>query len=200
MNAVRMISCAGLALVATGCGSLPADPASCPEPEGPQSEYVIGPGDALDIVVWRNADVSLTVPVRPDGRISTPLVEDVVAAGLTPTALARQLETALSTFLRTPKVTVIVQSQGPANQVQAVGEFRAPGPTPYRENLRVMDVVVAAGGLNEFADGNAARIVRELDGRQVECRVRIADLMDGDLGQNLRVYSRDVLIVPESWL
>jgi polysaccharide export outer membrane protein len=162
-------------------------------------EYVIGPGDDLDVFVWRNPDLSTTVPVRPDGRISLPLVEDMVAVDKTPTALARDIEVILAEFIREPTVNIIVRSTGGASQVQVVGSVLSPQAIVYREGLTVLDAVVAAGGLSDFAAGNRAAIVRTVNGQPLECRVRLDDLInDGDITQNIRLRSGDVVLVPEA--
>jgi polysaccharide export outer membrane protein len=165
------------------------------------SEYVIGPGDSLDIFVWRNQELSSRIPVRPDGRISTPLVEDMVAIGKTPTQLARDIESVLSQYVRTPKVNVIVTSAASANsQVRVVGQAVTPRALPYRDGLTVMDVVIAVGGLSEYAAGNRAKIVRNNPaGKPSEIKVRLRDLLDkGDMRQNLPMQAGDVLVIPES--
>jgi polysaccharide export outer membrane protein len=165
------------------------------------SEYVIGPGDSLDIFVWRNQELSARIPVRPDGRISTPLVEDMVAIGKTPTQLARDMESVLSQYVRTPKVNVIVTSAASANsQVRVVGQAVTPRALPYRDGLTVMDVVIAVGGLSEYAAGNRAKIVRANPaGKPSEIKVRLRDLLDkGDMRQNLPMQAGDVLVIPES--
>lgn len=167
----------------------------------PSREYIIGPGDSLDVFVWRNQDLSSRIPVRPDGRISTPLVEDMIAVGKTPTQLARDIEGVLSEFIRTPKVNVIVTSAASANsQVRVVGQAVTPRALPYRDGLTVMDVVIAVGGLSEFAAGNRAKIVRENPGsKPTEIRVRLRDLLEkGDLRQNHSMQPGDVLVIPES--
>lgn len=171
---------------------------ACPEPPEAQSEYVIGPGDGLQIVVWRNAELSTTIPVRPDGKISTPLIDDMQASGKTPSQLADDMERVLSEYLRTPEVSVIVTGQGASNQVQAIGELVNPQSTSYRYGLTVLDVIVGAGGLTEFAAGNRTDLVRSVNGKQVRCRVRVEDLLDGDVSQNIDVYPGDMLVVPET--
>ena len=171
----------------------------CPEPQSQSPDYVIGAGDQLQIFVWRNPELSTTVPVRPDGEISVPLVEDMTAVGKTPTQLARDIEVVLAEYLRVPKVNIIVATQGSSNQIQVVGQVNTPQSLPYREDIRVLDVVIGVGGLADFAAGNRSKIVRQLDGRTVECRVKLDDLVkDGDMSQNLFMYPGDVLIVPES--
>lgn len=188
------------AFLLTACGSTgPEKTGACPEIEAITTEYVIGAGDTLNVFVWRHDDISTTVPVRPDGRISIPLVEDVVAVGRTPTDLARDIETQLSEYLRTPKVNIIVTSQGSGNQIQVVGNVMSAQSIPYRDGLRLLDAMVAVGGLDEFAAGNRAKIVRKVDGRATECRVRIENLMeDGDITQNVHLYPGDVIIVPQA--
>ena len=175
-------------------------PEDCPISEASLEEYIVGPGDVLQIVVWRNEELSTEVPVRPDGRISTPLVDDMVASGKTPSQLGADMEEVLAEFLRTPEVSVIVVQQGATNQIQIVGEVASPQALSYREGLRLLDVVVAVGGLSEFAAGNRAKVVRLATGGQVECRVRIKALLDGDMSQNILVFPGDVLVVPETRL
>ena len=160
----KKISSAALACVAfamfavAGCTSYEALPPATPKVEGPGPEYIIGPLDNLNIFVWRNPDVSISVPVRPDGRISTPLIEDLTAAGKTPTQLARDVEGELAKFIQDPIVTVIVTGfTGPfARQVRVVGQATRPQAIPYRDNMTLLDVMVAVGGITEFAAGNRA--------------------------------------------
>ncbi len=170
----------------------------CPIPETGLDQYVIGPGDVLQIVVWRNEELSTTIPVRPDGKISTPLVDDMVASGKTPTQLGEDMEEILGEYLRTPEVSVIVTQQGATNQIQVVGEVTTPQSLSYREDLRILDVIVAVGGLGEFAAANRTRIVREVNGVQVECTVKVKKLMSGDITQNIPVFPGDVIVVPET--
>ncbi len=189
------VFCVALAACAGG-GKRGVAP-NCPEPAKGSTDYVIGAGDALEIFVWRNPDLTTKVPVRPDGRISIPLVEDMQAVGKTPTELARDIEAVFAEYLRTPKVNIIVATQGAANQIQVVGNVANPQSLPYRTGIKLLDVVVAVGGLDDFAAGNRAKIIRQVDGDSVECHVRVADLMrKGDLTQNIRIYPGDVLIVP----
>ena len=169
----------------------------------PPRDYLIGPLDQVQVFVWRAPDISVTVPVRPDGKISTPLVEDMVAAGKTPTQLARDLEDALRTYLQEPVVTVIVQNfNGPFDQqVRVVGATPQPLSVPFRSNMTVLDVMVAVGGLNEFADGNQTVLFREQNGEKTAIRVRLDDLLkDGDISANAAVAPGDILLIPESWL
>jgi polysaccharide export outer membrane protein len=169
----------------------------------PQSEYVIGPGDTLQIFVWQHPEVSVTIPVRPDGRISTPLVEDVVAVGKTPTQLARDLEGQIGQFIRAPSVSVIVTNfVGTfSNQVRVVGQAASPQAIPFRQDMTLLDVMIQVGGLSETAAGNRAKIIRRSGGQEKEIPVRIDDLInDGDTRQNVVMEPGDVLIIPESWL
>ncbi len=186
-----------MALAACAGGGKRGVVPTCPEPAKRSTDYIIGAGDSLEIFVWRNPDLTTNVPVRPDGRISIPLVEDMQAVGKTPTELARDIEAVFAEYLRTPKVNIIVATQGAANQIQVVGNVTNPQSLPYRTGIKLLDVVVAVGGLDEFAAGNRAKIIRQVNGDSVECHVRVADLMrKGDLTQNIRIYPGDVLIVP----
>lgn len=164
-------------------------------------DYQIGPGDSLNVFVWRQPELSTVIPVRPDGRISTPLVEDMRAVGKTPTELARDIEEVLSEYIRTPQVTVIVQSfVGTFNaQIRVLGQVTNPGPVRYMDRMTLLDVVLAAGGLTQFAAGNRSKLVRNIDGEVVEQRVRLERLLeDGDLSENVPVQPGDVLVVPET--
>lgn len=164
-------------------------------------EYLIGPGDALQVFVWRHNELSTNVQVRPDGKISTPLVEDLQAAGKTPTQLARDVEAELSDILKSPTVTVIVQSfVGEAQQqIRVVGQAARPQALQFRQGMTVLDVIIAVGGLSETAAGNKAKIVRRADGKEQEIRVRLDDLLNkGRMKENVQMLPGDVLIIPES--
>jgi polysaccharide export outer membrane protein len=196
-----LIPCLVLALL-VGCSTTEPLPAIAPISDASSPDYVIGPLDSLQVFVWRNPEVTTTVPVRPDGRISTPLIEDMQAAGKTPTQLARDIEKELSKYIVDPVVTVIVSGfNGPfSQQVRVVGEAAKPQAIPYRENMTVLDVMIAVGGLTEFAAGNRAVLIRDVDGQQKEYRVRLADLLkDGDVSANARILPGDVLMIPQSW-
>lgn len=172
-----------------------------PPPSAVPADYIIGPGDSIDVFVWRNPELSVSVPVRPDGKISTPLVEDMVAVGKTPSQLARDVEAVLGEYIRNPQVNIIVtQPVSAFSRVTAIGQLASPGSFPYREGMRVLDVVLAAGGLSPFAAGNRARLVRtDADGKRTEIRVRLKDLMEkGRLQDNIEIRPGDVLVVPES--
>lgn len=164
--------------------------------------YIIGPGDNLDIQVWRNPEVSKTLPVRPDGKISTPLVEDLTAANKTPSQLARDIEKALSKFIQDPIVTVVVTGfSGPyTHQVRVIGQAAKPQALQYRDKMTLMDVMIAVGGITDFAAGNKASIVRVVDGKQQQFGVRLESLIrDGDITANVGMLPGDVLIIPESF-
>lgn len=176
-------------------------------PPAPQSaasseyNYVIGPGDSVNIIVWRNPELSTTVPVRPDGKITTPLVEDLPAIGKDSSTLARDIEQALSKYIRDPVVTVVVTSFiGPySEQIRVIGEAAAPQTLPYRQKMTLLDVMIAVGGITDFADGNGASILRTSEGNK-QYSVRLADLLKrGDVSANVEMRPGDVLIVPQSW-
>lgn len=167
----------------------------------PTGEYLIGPGDTLQVFVWRQPDLSATVPVRPDGRISTPLVEDMTAVGKTPSELARDVERVLSEFIRSPQVTISVQDFVGTfgSQIRVLGEVVMPGPVPYRDRMTLLDAVLEAGGLTEFAAGNRSKLVRTVDGRTEERRLKLERLLNrGDLRQNLVVQPGDIIVVPQA--
>lgn len=163
-------------------------------------EYAIGAGDALSIDVWRHADLSISVPVRPDGKISTPLVEDMEAAGKTPTQLARDIEAVLAEYVKSPKVTVIVTSfRGVTDQIRVIGEAAEPLSLPYREGLTLLDVMIAVGGLTEVASPRKAKILRRTDEGMIDIPVRPDILLrDGDVRYNVNMLPGDVLLIPEA--
>jgi polysaccharide export outer membrane protein len=164
------------------------------------ADYVIGPGDTLQVFVWRNPELTTSVPVRPDGKISTPLVEDMVAVGKNPSGLARDIEKVLGEYVRSPQVNVIVtQPASVFSQVKVIGQVRTPQSLPYRDGLKVLDVVLAVGGLGPYAAGNRAKIVRTEDGKTREIPVKVAALINnGDMRQNHALKPGDVLVIPES--
>lgn len=170
-----------------------------PEPVIP-ADYIIGPGDTLQIFVWRNPELATTVPVRPDGKISTPLVEDMVAVGKDPSTLARDIEKVLAEYVRSPQVNVIVTIPASVfSQVKVIGQVQRPQALAYREGMTVLDAVLAVGGLSQFAAGNRARIVRTENGHQKEIKIKLAALVnDGDMKQNLALRPGDVLVIPET--
>lgn len=194
---VWFVAIATIGLLA-GCASAP--------PKGLQgqaqaSTYRIGPGDQLQIYVRNNPDLSMAVPVRPDGDISIPLVQSMKAANKTPKQLAEDLENSLSAYVRTPRVTVIVtQFHGTyADQVRVVGEAAQPQSMPYRTGMTLLDVMINVGGLTQFAAGNRAKLVRHEDGQSKTYSVNIADLLNGDIDDNVPVHPGDVVIIPRTY-
>lgn len=167
------------------------------------ADYQIGPGDELQIFVWKNPDLSVTLPVRPDGKISTPLVADMQAQGKTPTDLAASLRTALSKYVQDPVVTVLVkQVAAPASaaSIRVIGAAATPKSVPYRAGLTVLDVLIEVGGLNTYAAGNDAQIIRTQNGASRGIPVHLRDLMKGgDLKANVQLMPGDVIRIPERW-
>jgi polysaccharide export outer membrane protein len=203
-----------LSLALIACSGQPSKPAAAAVPtitapasqaaKAAPGEYVIGAGDTLSVVVAQNPDLSAeSVPVRPDGRISTPLANDVVAVGRTPTQLAREIESQLREYVRAPNVTVIVRTAvGDLGQVKVIGNgVTTPKAFPYHSGMRVLDLVVAAGGLSQFAAGNRAMVIRtEPDGTTHQIKVKLADLLGhGNVSENILLQPGDILVVPESW-
>ena len=189
-----------IAAILAGCGS-PSYPPAPIQAATPDYRYVIGPLDIVNVIVWRNPELSMTVPVRPDGRITMPLVEDLEALGRSPSALARDVEKALGKYIRDPVVSVVVTSfQGPfSEQVRIIGEAAKPQSLPYRQNMTMLDVMIQVGGLTDFAAGNRAVLVRGAEkGKQYS--VRLSDLIKrGDISANVDVKPGDVVIIPQSW-
>ncbi|KMT64653.1 XrtA/PEP-CTERM system exopolysaccharide export protein [Catenovulum maritimum] len=167
-----------------------------------QYNYLIGPGDSLNIFVWRNAEISGTFTVRPDGKITTSLVEDIPVSGKTPTQLARNIEQILSTYIKDPIVTVSVGGfVGPySEQVRIIGQASEPKAINYREQMTLLDLMVEVGGLTEFADGDSAKLIRIVAGEQVTYDLRISQLINqGDIKANVDLLPGDIIIVPEAW-
>lgn len=172
------------------------------ETETSDNSYVIGPGDSLQVFVWGHEDLSTSVVVRPDGSISTPLVEDLPASGRTPTELAREVEKVLQNYVRSPTVTIIVQQfvGEYSRQIRVVGQATEPQALNFRNGMTLLDVMIAVGGLGEFASGNKAKIVRRDGNQETTIRVRLGDLLNkGDMRENIRMVPGDVLIIPESF-
>ncbi|WP_213999906.1 XrtA/PEP-CTERM system exopolysaccharide export protein [Arsukibacterium sp.] len=165
-------------------------------------QYLVGPNDSLSIFVWRNPELSGSFIVRPDGKISTSLVEDVPVSGKTPTQVARDMEQILGKYIRDPVVTVSVSNfVGPySEQVRVIGEATNPQAVSYREYMTVLDLMIAVGGLTEFADGNGAKLVRTSSGGQVTYDLRLDDLIrDGNISANVDILPGDIVIIPEAW-
>ena len=192
-----------LALVALlalgGCASTyPPAPAA---PGQFSASYLVGPGDSVNVVVWRNPELSMVVPVRPDGKITTPLVEDLPASGKSATQLARDIETALAKYIQSPVVTVVVTGfVGPySEQIRVIGEAAKPQSLPYRENMTLLDVMITVGGITDFAAGNRASILRTGGGSTQQLGVRLVDLVKGgDLSANVAMRPGDVVVIPQS--
>ena len=192
-----LIAAALLAACATS-GLAPSLPASALPDD---TDYIIAPGAVLSVFVWQHPDLSSTVPVRPDGKISTPLVEDMPAAGKTPTQLARDMEGVLATYIRQPTVNIIMQQAAAYfdQQIRVVGQAANPQALPYRDGMTLVDVMIAVGGLGPFAAGNRAKLVRITPDGPVEATVRLDDLLNrGDMRQNVAVRPGDTLIIPEA--
>ena len=199
---VRAWSAAALVGLALGLGGCSGNPPVV-EP-GPRiaTPYLIGPGDTLNIVVWRSPELSLVVPVRPDGKITTPLVEDLQASGKSPNQLARDIEQVLSRYVQNPVVTVIITTFGGpySQQIRVIGEAAKPQALAYRERMTLLDVMIAVGGITEFAAGNRASILRTEGGKTHQFRVLLQDLIrGGDLSANVEMRPGDVLVIPQSF-
>jgi polysaccharide export outer membrane protein len=194
---------AGVFLVAglVGCSSVSTYGPAPTYAATPDYRYVIGTGDSVSVMVWRNPELSMAVPVRPDGRLTMPLVEDLPALGRTPTELARDIEKELAKYVRDPMVTVIVSgASGPfSEQIRIIGEATRPQAIPYRQDMTMLDVMIVVGGLTDFADGNKTVLVRGAE-RGKMYTVRLNDLIKrGDFSANVDVKPGDVLIIPQSW-
>jgi polysaccharide export outer membrane protein len=217
---MRIVHSVILLLLAAGCGTsigpsgapppvaVPATPAATSAADGaagtsPSSEYVIGAGDTLGISVYHAPELSVPgLPVRPDGRISMPLIPEIVAAGKTPTKLGKELEGRLKEYIKDPIVTVMVTGFiGPFNrQVRVIGEATDPSAIPYRDHMTVLDLMIAVKGLTKYAAGNSSIIVREVDGKRQTIPVHLSDLIkSGDIDQNVELVPGDTLIIPQSW-
>ncbi len=200
---LRLLGVIVVAAALSGCGlmkkdALPPAPASASNAD---YNYVIGAGDSLNIIVWRNPELSLSVPVRPDGKLSAPLVDELVVQGKTSVEVARDIEKKLSTFVRDPVVTVIVTNfVGPySEQIRVVGEAARPQFLPFKQKMTLLDVMIAVGGLTDFADGNGASILRSGDGNK-QYAVRLKDLIKrGDVSANVEMRPGDILIIPQSF-
>ena len=202
----RFISTVALATTIIGCSSNSTLPQATTRAslttDVNQYQYLIGPGDTLTIFVWRNPEVSGQFVVRPDGKVTTSLVEDIDVAGKTPSMLAREIEEQLSTYINSPRVTVSVNSfSGPlSEQVRVIGEATNPSAVNYTEHMTLLDLMIAVGGLTEFAHGNGAKLVRVVNGQQKTYTIDIDDLIrSGDISKNVDILPGDIVIIPEAW-
>jgi polysaccharide biosynthesis/export protein len=195
---VAMYVGVGLFAGCAGMGDFPPAPVSASTQD---YKYIVGPGDTINIIVWRNPELSMSVPVRPDGRFSTPLIDELMAQGKDSVAIARDVEKKLEKYVRDPVVTVIVTAfVGPYDQqIRVVGEAAKPQSLPFKQYMTVLDVMIAVGGLTDFADGNGATILRTTDGGK-QYSVRLRDLIRrGDVSANVEMKPGDILIIPQSF-
>jgi len=202
VNILRWFATGVIALLVALGGCAPKYP-PLTKPEGHvETPYLIGPGDTIRVDVWRSPELSVTIPVRPDGKISTPLVDDMQASGKTTGKLAHDIEKALAKYVQQPVVTVIITNfvGRYSEQVRVIGEAAKPQALPYRENMTLLDVMIAVGGITDFADGNAASIRRTAGGKTQQFGVRLKDLVrSGDLSANVPMRPGDILIIPQSF-
>ena len=202
---IGLVSVMGLLVAALGgCASGGAYPpvSKAQADVQPDYDYLVGPGDSLEIFVWGSPELSSTVQVRPDGKITTRLVEDIPASGKSPTQLARDIEKAYSEYIKSAVVSVIVNRfvGVPSQQVRVVGEATEPKSVPFSKHMTVLDLMIQVGGLTEFADGNRTVLVRSQNGKRELYGVRLEDLLkDGDISANLTLMPGDILIIPEAW-
>ena len=203
VSIARLLMLGLLGAVMSGCANMsaPTYPAAPATAATAGYNYIVGPGDSLNIIVWRNPELSMSVPVRPDGKLTTPLVDELVVQGKTSVEIARDVEKALAKYVRDPVVTVIVTSfVGPySEQIRVIGEAAKPQFLPYKQKMTLLDVMIAVGGLTDFADGNSASIFRASEGDK-RYSVRIKDLIKrGDISANVEMKPGDVLIIPQGW-
>jgi polysaccharide export outer membrane protein len=198
---IRLFFAVAVAAALAGCASaLP--PAPQKAAAVPNYAYQIGPGDALEINVWRHPELSAKVPVRPDGRITVPLIEDMIATGRTPAELGRDIEQRLAKYVREPNVSVLVTSfvGNSSEQVRVVGQAQKPAAIPYKQGMSLLDVMIQVGGLTEYASGNRAVLIRQTPQGPQQYSLRLRDLLKGgDVGANVEVQPGDVIMIPESW-
>jgi polysaccharide export outer membrane protein len=205
INALKVIMFLFASYIVSGCSSSSLPPATLQQSnttDVASYKYLIGAGDTLNIFVWRNPEVSGTFTVRPDGMITTSLVEDIAVSGKTPTELAREIEKILGTYLRDPVVTVTVNNfVGPfSEQVRVIGEATQPQSISYKQNMTLLDVMISVGGLTEFANGNGAKLVRIENGQQKQYNILIDNLLrNGDINANVDILPGDVIVIPETW-
>jgi polysaccharide export outer membrane protein len=206
VNTRLLLVAAALGTLLTGCSGTSSLPQATTRPslttDVNDYKYLIGPGDNVSIFVWRNPEISGNFVVRPDGKVTTALVEDLDVSGRTPTMLAREIEEKLSTYINNPRVTVSVNGfSGPlSEQVRVIGEATNPRAINFTEHMTLLDLMIAVGGLTEFADGNDAKLIRVVDGRQNTYEIAIDDLIrDGDISKNVDMLPGDIVIIPEAW-
>jgi len=201
-NFVKVAIVAVVAIAVTACSGLRTLPTAKLTDKSATSEYRIGSDDSLQIFIWRNPELSTSVSVRPDGRITIPLIEDLPATGKTPTELARDIEKKLATYIQDPIVTVIMQGfVGPfQDRVRIVGEAARPQALPYRSTMTLLDVMIQVGGITDFAAGNRATVTRLVGGKQKSYRLLLDDLLrDGNMAANVRIQPGDLIVIPEAW-
>lgn len=206
VNTRLLLVAAALGTLLTGCSGTSSLPQATTRPslttDVNDYKYLIGPGDNVSIFVWRNPEISGSFVVRPDGKVTTALVEDLDVSGRTPTMLAREIEEKLSTYINNPRVTVSVNGfSGPlSEQVRVIGEATNPRAINFTEHMTLLDLMISVGGLTEFADGNGAKLIRVVDGRQNTYKIAIDDLIrDGDISKNVDMLPGDIVIIPEAW-
>ncbi|MBO1256550.1 polysaccharide export protein [Alteromonas sp. 5E99-2] len=202
---LRITTIAGLVGL-TACSSVSELPEATTRPslttDVNDYQYLIGPGDNLTIFVWRNPEISGNFIVRPDGKVTTSLVEDLDVAGRTPTMLAREIEEQLAQYINNPRVTVSVGNfNGPlSEQVRVIGEALNPSAISYTEHMTLLDLMISVGGLTEFANGNGAKLIRVVNGEKVSYDLSINDLVKkGDIEKNVDMLPGDIVIIPEAW-
>ena len=201
-NKAGVVQSAAADANSAGAGDTVASATAAEAGDNTGYKYIIGPGDTLDIFVWGYKDLSVSVPVRPDGKITTRLIEDMQASGRTPTALARDIEKKYVTYVKNPTVTVTVDKfvGSPSQQIKVVGGGAKPKTVPYRNKMTVLDVMIEVGGLSKFSSGNKAILVRTENGEQQSYKVRLQSLLKGgDIKANRPVKPGDIIIIPESW-
>ncbi|MAG77503.1 MAG: sugar ABC transporter substrate-binding protein [Colwelliaceae bacterium] len=205
IQTIKLLVVVAFGYVLSACSSAPQLPQATLHPSKTTDidsyRYLIGAGDSVNIFVWRHPEISGSFTVRPDGMITTSLVEDIPVSGRTPTELAREIEQVLSTYVRDPIVTVTVGGfVGPfSEQIRVIGEASQPLAINYKKNMTLLDVMITVGGLTEFADGNDAVLVRIVDGVQMQYALAIDDLIAGEIAANVDMLPGDIIIVPEAW-
>jgi len=195
---LRLLVSVGVVVIASSCSTIEAPPNVAAQ----QYDYVVGPGDVLEVFVWGNQELSTSVTVRPDGKFTTRLVEDLEASGKSSTQLARDIEEAYAKYVKNPVVTVIVKgfSGVPEQQVRVIGASVNPLSVPFSKHMTLLDLMISVGGLTEFADGNGAVVIRQQGGEKVVYKLRLEDLIrEGDISANVDLLPGDIVIIPEAW-